>query len=463
MVDTLGLFREIAQLFSRSMVKAGVDFVFQADPGLPPSITTDQKGLRQICINLISNALKFTEHGTVTLRVSCKQLTRSEALLQLSVQDTGIGMTEAEQAVIFNAFEQTRYGSAQVAEGVGLGLYICKNIVAVLGGRIDVSSSPGKGSCFTATLPVGLPLTQHVQDTATAADTGLRLGPGTQRVLIVDDIDSNRKLLQRLLHTSGLELHEANSADAALALLPQLQPDLILMDIRMPGKSGDTAIAEIRQLPGCDRLPIIAVTANAMEGERERLLELGATDFISKPFRRDEVFSKIAGVLQLEPGKRHAATGSNQAAPPRELQPDPVRSPASADQSAPAILVIDDNQANLQLLSSQLKTLGLTAEVSEDAEHALQRWRERRHVLVFVDCAMPRMNGFEFTRALRELEDREPAGTERCRIIAITGSPEEYHPECLAAGMDEVLGKPLLINTLRECIARHRPQWRSAH
>jgi PAS domain S-box-containing protein len=457
-VDTLGLFREIAQLFSLSLVKPGVDFLFQPAPGLPPSIITDHKGLRQICINLISNALKFTEHGSVTLRVDCAVLAPEEAILHISVQDNGIGMSTEEQAVIFNAFEQTRYGAAQVTEGFGLGLYICKNIVAQLGGRIDVNSSPGKGSCFTVTLPVGLATAATLTGVPTRPDTPLQLGSGSQRVLIVDDIDSNRKLLQRLLDASGLELHEASSADAALALVPQLRPDLILMDIRMPGKSGDTAIAEIRQLPGCADLPIIAVTANAMEGERERLLQLGATDFISKPFKREEVFRKIASVLRLEPGGTHAPAASP-AASSGELQPVPVRAPAGKS-TAPAILVIDDNPANLQLLSSQLKALGLAADTSDDGERGLQCWRGQRHTLVFVDCAMPRMNGFEFTRALRRME---ADGAERCQIIAITGSPEEYRQQCEAAGMDEVLGKPLLLNTLKDCIARHQPQWLRAH
>lgn len=380
--------------------------------------------------------------------------------------------------MIFNAFEQTRYGSAQGSEGFGLGLYICKNIVALLGGRIDVSSAPGKGSCFTVRLPVGLASaaetaaernagsgaeagTEAGAETAAAvgqaaggARSALRLGTGSQRVLIVDDIDSNRKLLRRLLDDSGLELHEAASADAALACVPLLQPDLILMDIRMPGKHGDAAIAEIRQLPGSQQLPIIAVTANAMEGERERLLQLGASDFISKPFRREEVVRKIAGVLQLELSQPDSAAVRTD----RRATPVPAALPPVVQERS--ILVIDDNAANLQLLSSQLKTLGLEADVADNAESGLQLWRERRHALLFVDCAMPRMNGFQLTRALRELEQQSRHTVmKRSCIVAITGSPEEYEAQCLAAGMDVVLGKPLLLNALKETLARQRPDW----
>lgn len=454
-VDTMALFREIAQLFSRRLVKPGVEFQFQPGPALPAIIVTDQKGLRQVCINLISNALKFTEHGSVLLRVGAQPRDSDEALLQITVEDTGIGMSAAEQAVIFNAFAQTRYGSAQATEGVGLGLYICKNIVARLGGRIDVSSAPGQGSRFTVTLPVGLPGADTAEPATNQHVSGLQLGRGTQRVLIVDDIESNRKLLRRLLHDSGLHLYEAASADTALALVKQLRPHLVLMDIRMPGKSGDAAIAEIRQLADCATLPIIAVTANAMEGERERLLELGATDFITKPFQRDEIYRKIAGVLQLELSHRKPATTARSL----ELQPRPVLAAASSQQ-APSILVVDDNQANLQLLCSQLKALGLSADVADDGESGLRCWRERRHALLFVDCAMPHMSGFEMTRQLRALERQtDVSDAPRSCVIAITGSPEEYQQECLAAGMDAVLGKPLLLNTLKDSIRQHHPAW----
>lgn len=404
-VDPHALFREIALLFSQRMVKPGVDFRYQPVGKLPPCIVTDPKGIRQVCLNLITNALKFTEEGFVALRVSCKQLDDGNAQLNIAVYDSGIGMTEAEQAVIFNAFEQTRHGASQIGEGFGLGLYICKNIVSLLGGSIEVESQPGKGSRFQVVLPVGLAV-NPTDSEPVPPRSDLRLGAANQRVLIVDDIDSNRMLLRRLLHDTGLELHEAASADAALACIQALQPDLVLMDIRMPGKGGDTAISEIRRLPGCSTLPIIAVTANAMEGERERLLELGATDFISKPFRREEIIRRLAGILQLP---LHEEPVVPAAAAPKE---PPAPTPVTTLQSALSILVIDDNQANLQLLSSQLRALGLRAEEAASAV---------------------------------------PEGS-RTRVIAITGSPEEYERRCLAAGMDQVLGKPLLLETLRQTL-----------
>lgn len=461
-VDTRALFTEIAQFFSRRLIKPGVDFEFIPGENLPERIKTDQKGIRQICINLISNAFKFTEQGKVLFKACVVRKSFDEAKLIIEVSDTGIGMTAEERDIIFNAFEQTRYGSTIVADGYGLGLSICKNIVNLLGGRIDVQSELGSGSTFTLSLPIGLVTDAEEHAPERKADGNVLLSTADHKVLIVDDIESNRKLLRRLLIDSGLDILEASSADDALARIRETTPDLILMDIRMPGKPGDDAIIEIRNMPELAGVPIIAVTANAMEGEKERLLQIGATDFISKPFMKDEVYRKIAGVLHVSVNEiSHTAVADAGTPMPaaEQEQPAPAENPAAAF----SILVVDDNQANLQLLSSQLKVLGLQADTAENGEIGLELWKRNHYRIVFADCAMPVMNGFDMARNIRFLEAQEADWRENpTLIIAITGSPEEYKSQCQAAGMDDIVGKPLLLNTLSSTLSRHRPRFRFA-
>lgn len=457
------LFREIAQFFSRRLIKPGVDFDFHIDPNLPEQIKTDQKGIRQICINLISNAFKFTEHGKIVFKVQAIRKSFDEAKLIIEVSDTGIGMSQAEKAIIFNAFEQTRYGSTVVADGYGLGLSICKTIVNLLGGKIEVETSEGKGSRFTLSLPVGLVRTPEASKPLNKPDEALVLATAHHKVLIVDDIESNRKLLRRLLIDSGLELHEASSADHALNCITLLKPDLVLMDIRMPGKSGDDAILEIRNMPEFADLPIIAVTANAMEGEKERLLQIGASDFISKPFMKDEVYRKIASVLQLPLAEiSHARTAT--AITSGTVTGAQHAEAASTEVHNMTILVVDDNNANLQLLSSQLKVLGLQADVAENGQQGMDLWEKNHYEIIFADCAMPVMDGFDMTRNIRFLEAQD--ATRRSRptlIIAITGSPEEYISKCQASGMNDIVGKPLMLKTLSQTLERHRPAFRQSH
>jgi CheY-like chemotaxis protein len=448
-VDPKAFFQELSNFFQKRPLKPGVAFNTVIASEWPPALNFDPKCVRQVCFNLLSNAFKFTSSGTVTLNVALASPDNQTRTLKIQVTDTGMGISEDEQKTIFDAFVQSSQGTN--FDGYGLGLSICKGLVTQMGGTIKLESRLSEGSCFTVSLPVTL-----AELITPANDPHVELPAHSSiaklfKLLIVDDIESNRKLLIRLLENSGYSILEAANAKAALEIVENQQPDLVMMDIRMPVMNGDEALKKMRKNPSLAKIPVIAITANAVEGERERLLEMGAAAFISKPFSRTEVFQTITRVL-------HAASKTQIVSLPESPPQQPTTVATTSKNvvskntistiKSPSILVVDDNKANLQLLTSQLAHLGLSADVAHDGEEGYQLFTQKKYDLIFSDCHMPVLDGFELASRIRHFE-MENDKNSHAVIIAITGSPEEFRTKCFQCGMDDVIGKPLLLNTLK--------------
>jgi PAS domain S-box-containing protein len=260
---------------------------------VPQFIVADINKLRQVLINVLGNAVKFTERGGVGLRARADGGGGAGPFLLVEIEDTGPGISPEDQDKLFRHFEQTKTGQ-QAGTGTGLGLVISREFVRLMGGDITVISQVGKGSVFVIQLPLKVGDVQAVQ----AKDTPrrvLRLRPGqaTCRVLIADDIEDNRQLLAQLLAPVGFEIRLATNGVEAVQEFEAWRPHLILMDFRMPVMDGHEAIRRIRAMAGGQDLKIIAVTASAMDENRQELMEIGADDFISKPFQEAELFHKI--------------------------------------------------------------------------------------------------------------------------------------------------------------------------
>jgi PAS domain S-box-containing protein len=440
------LFREISQYFQARIVRDGVQFVSSVQP-LPAQVYLDPKAIRQICMNLLSNAFKFTESGQVGLWVEyVPDKEPGQGVLMIAVSDTGVGIKPEHLDLIFNVFEQSN-SQTFADEGLGLGLTICKDIVTQMDGRLEVVSRPHEGSNFTVTIPVDLAPPAAGTDKAVAASP-IAMTPELRRLLIVDDIDSNRRLLHRILAEQGFEIREANNARDAITMIRAWRPALVLMDIRMPAMSGDEAIIEIRQDRSLAQMPIIAITANAFEGERERLLGIGASDFISKPFLRDEILARVARALQ---------PNSSNVAPVQSSEPlVEAANDAALHRHLLKVLVVDDNQANQQLLLAQLETLGLMADVAHNGNEAYAAWCKHQHDIILTDCAMPLLDGFALAKLIRQTE-ADTGALQPALIIAVTGSPEEYSERCFEAGMNDIMGKPVLLSLLNRTLGRHLP------
>ncbi|MES2644555.1 MAG: PAS domain S-box protein [Myxococcota bacterium] len=267
---------------------------------VPRFIVSDINKLRQVFINVLGNAVKFTEHGGVGVRVGAKQDGAAGAFLQVEIEDTGPGISQEELGKLFRHFEQTKTGQ-QSGTGTGLGLAISQEFVRLMGGAITVTSQVGKGSMFV----INLPLVEGDAHGVAAKDEpqrvmGLQVGQASFRVLIADDVDDNRQLLEHLLAPLGFEIRLATNGEEAVREFEAWRPNLILMDYRMPVMNGDEAIRRIRAMPGGDATKIIAVTASVMLGNRQELMAIGADDFISKPFREMELFQKMHTHLGVE-------------------------------------------------------------------------------------------------------------------------------------------------------------------
>ncbi len=294
------LLKDLEMMFRVRTDEKKLSFSVEMIGEVPQYIVTDINKLRQVFINVLGNAVKFTEQGGIGLRVRANREGPTGPSLRVEIEDTGPGISPDDQDKLFRHFEQTKTGE-QAGTGTGLGLAISREFIRLMGGSITVSSQVGKGSIFVIDLPLNEGEAQAVQ-TKEKARHVVKLQPGQAkcRVLIVDDIDDNRQLLAQLLAPVGFETRLATNGAEAVHEFEEWRPHLILMDFRMPVMDGREAIRRIRTMSAGKETKIIAVTASAMDENRHELIAIGADDFISKPFREAELFQKIHAHVGVE-------------------------------------------------------------------------------------------------------------------------------------------------------------------
>jgi PAS domain S-box-containing protein len=308
----LNSLERMLQLKARSK---GLQLIFDLAPDTPKLIKTDESKLRQVLINLLGNAIKFTPAGTITLRVrvaNSSELNDGQDavysspsnLLQtliFEIEDTGPGIAPNELNDLFKAFRQTRTGLT-TTEGTGLGLAISQRFVQLMGGSITVSSQLHQGSVFTFQIRASLveEVQEVQQQTISRKVIGLAPGQPRYRILVAEDQPTNRLLLVRLLHSLGFEIQEAENGQEAIVLWQQWEPHLIWMDMRMPIMDGYAATKQIKSSPRGDKTIVIALTASAFEEQRQEIISAGCDDFVRKPFQSEEVLEKMKRYLGLQ-------------------------------------------------------------------------------------------------------------------------------------------------------------------
>ncbi len=281
---------DVSSMLSTAVAQKKLTLKIDIQESVPVWLLGDPTRIRQIILNLVSNAVKFTEVGTVSLRVSYDASERPH-IMRIEIQDTGIGISEEARTRLFNRFSQADASTTRRFGGTGLGLAICRELVACMSGEIGVTSVPGAGSTFWLEIPADVGVEPEVKATGRS-----RIANGARlRILVAEDNPINQKVLRTLLAGQGHDLHFVENGLLAVNAVREGAFDLVLMDVSMPVMDGPTAAGEIRKLQGAPaRIPIIALTANAMAGDREAYIAAGMTDYVSKPIDMDTLLAAIA-------------------------------------------------------------------------------------------------------------------------------------------------------------------------
>jgi len=418
--------------------RKGLELVSDVGPDVPDVLFGDASRLRQVLLNLVGNAIKFTQEGEVVVRVEVNPETvpPAEVGLLFTVRDTGIGIPRDKQEKIFRAFEQEDMSTTRKYGGTGLGLTIAARLVARMEGTITVESEPGRGSTFAFTARFGWPVNPSEPD-ATEPPRLLRDLP----VLVVDDNATNRRILEEWLRRWKLEPTVASGGAAAMKALwlgvalgrPYA---LVLLDARMPDMDGLALAAIIRQRAELSGSRIVLLTSGDRPGDLARLRELGIDAHLLKPVQQDELLETIYRVV--------GRTG-DEASPAWQAPQTPATVPLR-------ILVAEDNEFNAQHLKQLLDLRGHRVRLATNGREALDMTDGGGFDLLLLDIHMPEVDGFQVVRVLRE---REQTAGGHLPVIALTArSREQDRRQCLAAGMDDYLSKPIRAADLFAAIDR---------
>jgi two-component system sensor histidine kinase EvgS len=295
-VQLAALIEEIAAMVRVEAQRKGLEFFLEVPAGLPETVEADGKRLRQILLNLLGNAIKFTDSGGVTLGLQCGQVESGKVELRVSVQDTGVGISARDTTRIFAPFEQAEEGQKQES-GVGLGLAITRELARLMGGDVEVDSQPGSGSQFR--FSVKLPVVQAQQVAVPLSDPAVGYGGPRRSILVVDDQEENRRLLRQLLEPLGFDVMLAGGGKQAVASARTNRPDLIVMDLRMPGMDGVEAAHAIRGTPGLENIFIVAASASSADLDRAEADTDTFVTCLRKPFQTMDLLNAIQGPLAL--------------------------------------------------------------------------------------------------------------------------------------------------------------------
>lgn len=390
---------------------------------LPHGVVGDAARLRQILLNLLGNAVKFTSSGSVGLSVEVEARKNDQAVIVFAVRDTGIGIDPAALHHLFESFTQADTSTTRRFGGTGLGLAITKRLVEMMGGEISVRSTVGIGSEFRVTIP--FPITQ----TALPAEYDLSQLRG-RRVLVVDDNQTNRRILRELLEFAGMIPESASGGPEALALLDArlrggARFDAAILDFHMPEMDGLLVLRVLRSIPAYAKLPVLLLGSVGDKDLVESARSLGTSIIMVKPVRRAPLLRNLCKAMGLCSEETAAAA-----------RPAPQVTPSSA-----RILLAEDNPINQKVAQLMLQRLGYQPQLAANGQEAVEAIRSGHFDVVLMDCQMPVMDGFDASRRIRELE----AGTSRhIPIIALTASAISGDEErCRAAGMDDYLTKPV--------------------
>ncbi len=421
---------ESLDLIANRAADKGLELTYYISPNVPDWMIGDAGRLRQVLLNLLSNAVKFTDRGEIAVSVDVAEEDPLEPLVEFQVRDTGQGIRKEDVGRLFRSFSQLDPSPTRVAGGTGLGLAICKQLAGLMGGSVGVESEYGAGSMFkfTVRLPRSVP-------PADKGPSSIGVLKGT-RALVVDDNETNRRLLQVLADRWGLVSRETATAQEALRVLRTSDPfDVILLDFILEDIDGVALARQIKEIEGRKDTPILLLSSVGRRPDLDPLDQPLFRAVLPKPIRQSQLLDAIQASLAREQAPRAGRVRSS---------PITLSSPSSL-----SVLLVEDNPVNRRVALKMLEKLGVAADTATNGQEAIDRMEHRRYDLVFMDVQMPVLDGLEATRRICRRWSR----AERPRIIAMTAEAMQGDKErCFDAGMDDYVSKPVALDGLRAAL-----------
>ncbi|MDE2511028.1 MAG: response regulator, partial [Elusimicrobia bacterium] len=419
------------ELVAQQAQRKGLEVTVSIGPAVPPVLRGDAGRLRQVLLNLLGNAVKFTEKGEIGVTAEAVPA-GDRSRVKISVRDTGIGIPRESQAHLFQSFSQVDASTTRKYGGTGLGLAISRQLVELMGGRIGLDSEPGRGSSFWIEIP--FEIGDGVKEEPRTALPNLK----SVRAIVVDDNATNREIVRAQLAAYGMACDGAPGASEGLAMMRAAVAEgrrygLVILDLQMPHTDGLTLAAKIRGDAVLGRPPAILMTSLGGELNAGEMAAAGLSACLTKPVRHSSLYDALMTSL----------SGAS---------PEPAEKPAAP---APAglrrVLVVEDNSVNQKVILLQLRKLGHSADAVGSGTEALESLEKIGYDLVLMDCQMPEMDGYDATREIRRREAAE--GRRRIPVIALTANvmPEDRR-KCFDAGMDDFLSKPVRLEDLARAI-----------
>ncbi|HWW03556.1 MAG TPA: response regulator [Candidatus Acidoferrum sp.] len=443
--DLQDAIEEASEIFAPGLAEKSLELIVQYSADAPRHVVGDPGRVRQVLTNLVSNAIKFTERGHVLLKLECECKSETEAVVKFSVEDTGIGIPPEKLRILFEKFTQADSSTTRRFGGTGLGLAISKQLTELMGGKVGVASEPGKGSTFWFTVPFGV--------ANAPSETRSHAGLVGVRVLIVDDNEVNRQVLQGQIANWRMRPGVCASGAEALAALRQAVAagdpyHLAVLDYQMPEMDGAMLARAAKADVSLRDTMLIILTSLGQPDDASELKQAGIFACLSKPARQSKLWDVLAEAWAARLKQSPAQMLTLPAALP---SPAPAR---RARVVTPRTLVVDDGTTNQKVGRLMLENLGCHVDVAANGKEAVEMLDLLPYDAVFMDCEMPEMDGYEATAEIR----RRQAGQPRVPIIAMTAKAINGDRErCLAAGMDDYISKPVRVEDLEAALERWVP------